>query len=78
APLLENQILSGRGSSKEVRHIEISLEGSGLHYQPGDALGVYPQNDPVLVSMLIDALGFDADTPVELEEQTETLTNALM
>jgi len=49
-----------------------------LHYQPGDALGVYPQNDPVLVSMLIDALGFDADTPVELEEQTETLTNALM
>ncbi|PTB86729.1 sulfite reductase [NADPH] flavoprotein alpha-component [Pseudidiomarina aestuarii] len=78
APLLENQILSGRGSSKEVRHIEISLEGSGLHYQPGDALGVYPQNDPVLVSMLIDALGFDADTPVELEEQTETLTNVLM
>lgn len=78
APLLENQILSGRGSSKEVRHIEISLEGSGLHYQPGDALGVYPQNDPTLVSMLIDALGFDADSPVELDEQTETLTNALM
>lgn len=78
APLLENQILSGRGSNKEVRHIEISLEGSGLHYQPGDALGVYPQNDPALVSMLIDALGFDADGPVELDEQTETLTNALM
>ena len=78
APLLENQILSGRGSSKEVRHIEISLEGSGLHYQPGDALGVYPQNDPNLVSMLIDALGFDADSPVELDDQTETLSNALM
>ena len=78
APLLENQILSGRGSSKEVRHIEISLEGSGLHYQPGDALGVYPQNDPTLVSMLIDALGFDADSPVELDEQQETLTNILM
>jgi sulfite reductase (NADPH) flavoprotein alpha-component len=78
APLLENQILSGRGSSKEVRHIEISLEGSGLHYQPGDALGIYPQNEPALVSMLIDALGFDADSPVELDEKTETLTNALM
>ncbi|MBN47645.1 MULTISPECIES: assimilatory sulfite reductase (NADPH) flavoprotein subunit [unclassified Methylophaga] len=78
APLLENQILSGRGSRKEVRHIEISLEGSGLQYQPGDALGVYPQNDPVLVAMLIDALEFDADSPVELDEQTETLTNALM
>ena len=49
-----------------------------MHYQPGDALGVYPQNDPALVSMLIDALGFDAYSPVELDEQTETLTNALM
>lgn len=78
AALLENQILSGRGSTKEVRHIELSLEGSGLHYQPGDALGVYPQNDPVLVKMLIDALGFDAETPVDLDEQSETLTNALM
>lgn len=78
APLLENQLLSGRGSSKQVRHIEISLEGSGLHYQPGDALGIYPQNDAVLVSMLIDALGFDAETMVDLDEQSETLTNALM
>lgn len=78
APLLENQLLSGRGSSKQVRHIEISLEGSGLHYQPGDALGIYPQNDAVLVSMLIDALGFDAETMVDLDEQSETLTIALM
>lgn len=78
ALILENQILSGRGSSKEVRHIEISLEGSGLQYQPGDALGVYPQNDPVLVAMLIDALGFAADTAVEVDDQSETLVNALM
>ncbi|HET8808152.1 MAG TPA: assimilatory sulfite reductase (NADPH) flavoprotein subunit [Methylophaga sp.] len=78
APLLENQLLSGRGSSKQVRHIEISLEGSGLHYQPGDVLGIYPQNDALLVSMLIDALGFDAETMVDLDEQSGTLTNALM
>lgn len=78
APLLENQLLSGRGSSKQVRHIEISLEGSGLQYQPGDALGIYPQNDAVLVRLLIDALGFDAETMVDLDEQSETLTNALM
>ncbi|MEX1201100.1 MAG: assimilatory sulfite reductase (NADPH) flavoprotein subunit [Methylophaga sp.] len=78
APLLENQLLSGRGSTKQVRHIEISLEGSGLQYQPGDALGIYPQNDPALVRLLIDALGFDAEMPVDLGEQTETLTSALM
>lgn len=78
AALLENQILSGRGSTKEVRHIELSLEGSGLHYQPGDALGAYPQNDPVLVNMLIDELGFAADTAVDLDEASETLSNALL
>lgn len=78
APLLENQLLSGRGSSKEVRHIEISLEGSGLQYQPGDALGIYPQNDPILVGMLIDTLGFDPDSTVEFDEHSETLVNALM
>jgi len=78
APLLENQILSGRGSSKEVRHIEISLEGSGLHYQPGDALGVYPQNDPALVEMLIESLGVEPESQVELDEKSETLMNALM
>src|SRR5690606_17939921 len=48
APVLDNFVLTGRGSSKETRHIELSLAGSGLTYQPGDALGVVPQNDPAL------------------------------
>jgi len=38
AVILTNQLLSGRGSDKEVRHIELSLEDSGLSYNPGDAL----------------------------------------
>lgn len=78
ATILENQLLNGCGSSKEVRHIELSLEGSGLQYQPGDALGVYPQNDPALVAMLIDALGFDAETQVDLDDKSDTVINALM
>ena len=43
AELLANQRLTGRGSRKDVRHLELSLEGSGLAYQPGDALGVWPR-----------------------------------
>lgn len=78
ATILENQLLNGHGSSKAVRHIELSLEGSGLQYQPGDALGVYPQNDPALVAMLIDALGFDAETQVDLDDKSDTVINALM
>ena len=77
APVLENLLLSGRGSNKEVRHIELSLEGSGLQYQPGDAVGVYAQNDPALVAQLIEKLGFDADAAVTLDNDSEKLSNAL-
>ena len=47
--MLENLNLNGRGSARETRHLELSLEGSGLTYEPGDSLGVYPENHPRLV-----------------------------
>lgn len=53
-----NRKLTGTGSNKDIRHIEISLEGSGLSYEVGDALGVVPSNDPALVEMLLERLGF--------------------
>ena len=56
ATVTDNLPLTGRGSSKETRHIELSLEGAGLSFQPGDALGVMPRNDPALVEALLAAL----------------------
>jgi len=44
APVLANQRITGRNASKDVRHLEISLEGSGLRYEPGDSLGVWHEN----------------------------------
>ncbi|MCS3903212.1 sulfite reductase (NADPH) flavoprotein alpha-component [Methylohalomonas lacus] len=64
AAVLENIVLSGRGSAKEVRHVELSLADSGLKWEPGDALGIVPVNDPELVDALLAALAFDAETPV--------------
>lgn len=64
ARLLANRKLNGEGSSKDVRHFEISLEGSGLSYEVGDALGVVPTNDPALVDELLGLLGFDGEEPV--------------
>ncbi|MGJ8522071.1 Sulfite reductase NADPH flavoprotein alpha-component [Carnimonas sp. R-84981] len=61
AEVLESIQLNGRGSAKETHHIELSLEGSGLSYQPGDALGIVPQNDPSYVDEMIDVLEFSAD-----------------
>ncbi|PKM05705.1 MAG: assimilatory sulfite reductase (NADPH) flavoprotein subunit [Gammaproteobacteria bacterium HGW-Gammaproteobacteria-4] len=64
AELLVNQRISGRDSARDVRHIELSLTGSGLNYQPGDALGVWPQNDAALVAQLLAALHLDGNSVV--------------
>ncbi|MGA3882192.1 sulfite reductase [NADPH] flavoprotein alpha-component, partial [Bacillus pumilus] len=58
AEVLENINLNGRGSNKETRHLELSLEGSGLVYEPDDSLGIYPTNDPALVDELITTCGW--------------------
>lgn len=74
AEVLENINLNGRGSSKETRHLEISLEGSGLTYKPGDALGVLPENDPVLVDSLLKELKWDDHETVTLNKQGDVLS----
>ncbi len=64
AELLANQRITGRGSARDIRHLELSLEGSGLAYEPGDALGVWPRNPPALVDAVLSALELDGDAPV--------------
>jgi sulfite reductase (NADPH) flavoprotein alpha-component len=58
ATLLKTENLNKEGSSKVTHHVEISLEGSGLDYEVGDALGVYPENNARLVDEIIEAAGF--------------------
>lgn len=77
AAVIENIVLSGRGSSKEIRHVEISLSGSDLNYQPGDALGVLPTNDPALVDEVMAKLALDGATPLTLKASETTLAEAL-
>ncbi|EML2226585.1 MULTISPECIES: NADPH-dependent assimilatory sulfite reductase flavoprotein subunit [Klebsiella] len=77
ATLAVNQKITGRDSEKDVRHIEIDLGDSGLRYQPGDALGVWYQNDPVLVKELVELLWLKGDEPVTVEGKTLPLAQAL-
>lgn len=72
-----NQKITGRNSEKDVRHIEIDLGDSGLRYQPGDALGVWYQNDPALVKELVELLWLTGDEPVTVEGKTLPLNEAL-
>jgi len=71
AEVLENINLNGRGSNKETRHLELSLEGSGLTFEPGDTLGVYPENDPALVEALLGEMKWDSEEKVTVNKQGE-------
>lgn len=77
ATVIDSITLSGRGSTRETRHIEISLADSGLVYEPGDALGIVAHNDPAVVEALLKALDMDSGAPVTVKGQSATLHEAL-
>jgi len=77
ARLITNRKLNGEGSQKETRHFEISLEGSGLNYEAGDALGVWPSNCPDLVAKILSALGCDGEEAVTTAKGDLPLRSAL-
>jgi len=64
AALIANIKLNAEGSAKDTRHIAFSLRGSGLAYETGDALGVYVQNCPEVVTQIISTHQLDADSLV--------------
>lgn len=73
APLIGNEHLNAEGSSKDTRHIALSLAGSGLTYEVGDALGVYVKNCPEVVDAVLATHGFDPSTPVGSKSLKESL-----
>ena len=77
ARLLTNRRLSAEGSGKDVRHFEISLAGSGLTYEVGDALGVIPSNCPALVAEILATLGCDGEEAVKTADGEMPLRLAL-
>ena len=82
AEVLANQRITGRefkgtgfrrygDIDKDVRHVELSLQGSGLVYEPGDALGIRHRNPQALVDAVLQATRLDGDASVA--QGTETL-----
>ena len=72
ATLLTNKALNAPGSGKDTRHFEIDLNGSGLAYEAGDALGVIPTNCPELVEDLLSLLQCSGSEMVPGRDGTET------
>lgn len=77
AEILEKINLNAEGSNKETIHLEISLENSGIVFEPGDSLAIYPTNNENLVNALINALGFKAESSVNVDDRAVTLKEAL-
>lgn len=76
--LLVNQKITGRFSSKDIRHVEIALEDTGISYQAGDALGIWFKNDPILVDAILDKLDLDGAQTVTVANDTQILRDALI
>lgn len=88
AEVLANQPISGRdfkgpafgqhgAADKQVRHLELSLQGSGLSYQPGDALGLVHRNPAAIVEPVLAALALDGDAQVNLQGHSRSLRDWL-
>lgn len=75
--LLACQKITGRDSLKDIRHVEIDLEGSGLTYQPGDSLGIWFRNDEGLVRELLELLNIAESSFVTVDDETREIAEAL-
>jgi sulfite reductase (NADPH) flavoprotein alpha-component len=64
AELLQTVLLNGRGSGKETMHFEFTLAGSGMSYEPGDALAVVPRNAPDVVQAILHAAKLTGDEEI--------------
>lgn len=70
----ENRLLNRPGSSKETRHLVVTLAGSGLHYKAGDSLGVFATNRPEEVAELLQRLHATGEEPVMLPKATAPIS----
>lgn len=59
ATIISNTNLNGRGSAKQTHHLELAAED--VSYEPGDSIGIIPENPPEIVSSIIALSGIDAN-----------------
>lgn len=77
APILEKIQLNGRNSTKETWHVEVSLEGSDLQFEPGDSLGIVPENAPELVGLVLKNAGLNDSESIDWNGAKKSLHDIL-
>lgn len=77
ASVLMNQKITGRDSNKDVHHIEIDISGLNINYTPGDALGVWYENDSFLIKELLQSLSIETSEKITIQNNVITTFDAL-
>lgn len=78
ATLLENRRITTPDAVADVRHLALAIDPDTLRYRPGDALGVWIKNDPMLADAILARVGLDGETPVHLDDEELDLRRALL
>ncbi len=77
ATVIDKVKITGRDSDKEVNHVELSLDGSGITYEPGDSVGILANNPPRLVEDILAISGLDGTESITIKEGVFSLREAL-
>lgn len=77
AKVIANQQITGQGSTKNVHHIELSLEGETFHYLPGDGVAIWPKNETTLVDQILTLLDLSAEKSIQFQSKTQSLKKTL-
>lgn len=77
ATVIDKVKITGRSSDKEVYHVELSLEGSGITYEPGDSVGIWANNPPQLVRDILGFGGFSGGEEIRIKDEVFPLKEAL-
>ncbi|MBC7752240.1 MAG: sulfite reductase subunit alpha, partial [Candidatus Saccharibacteria bacterium] len=64
--LIKNLRLNASGATKDTRYFAFDLGDSGLEYEVGDSLGVWPSNCPELVDEIIGLVGLEPNIMVNV------------
>jgi sulfite reductase (NADPH) flavoprotein alpha-component len=77
--LVGNRLLNAAGAEKETRQFVFDLAGTSFTYEAGDALGVWPRNDPGLVADMLATLELNGAMEVAVPGHgTMKLADALL
>lgn len=64
--MVVNQELHTDSSGRSCRHLEFKIDPTRVRYEAGDHIGIFPKNNPDLVTRIAKLLSTDLETVFKL------------